>query len=139
MPNIPLDEDNYGKIVFAARMMNCSPTEVVRRLIEEWSQGITPSDAPSAPVAPPSSGTTLPVHAVYQGVRVEGIFDPGTRTLRITAGPGAGTSHSAPSAAAGAVLKIVKPERNPNTNGWRFWRLDSNGAELQSIRHSAAP
>lgn len=133
MEEIELDAQTRSTIQFAARLMECSPAEVIRRLVAAWSAELAPSDSG---IEGPSqlSDKGVPVHAVYRGKRSAGVFRPGTRTLEIVSGPGLG-QYNSPSAAAGAVLKEVNPGRNPNTNGWRFWRLDSNGYELKAIRN----
>lgn len=124
MPSIELDEQTHGKVIFAARLMACTPSEVVRRLVESWSTADTTHEEADG----------VQVHAVYRGERIEGVFAPATRTLTVTRGPQAGQSYSSPSAAAMAVVQSLNPERSPNTNGWLFWRVTSNGAELKSLR-----
>jgi hypothetical protein len=124
MPTIELDELTHGKVVFAARVMGCSPSEVVGRLVELWSSA---EEIDSPP-------TEVRVHAAYRGVRVSGLFDPATRVLTVTEGPGAGQTHPSPSAAAMAVIRAVNPDRNPSVNGWSFWRVTRSGEELKSLR-----
>ncbi|MFF9677315.1 hypothetical protein ACF1GS_37440 [Streptomyces eurythermus] len=125
MPAIELDEHTHGKVVFAARVMGCTPSEVVRRLVELWS---TTEEADS-------ESDAVRVYAVYRSERVEGLFDPATRTLTVTDGPGAGQVFPSPSAAAMAVIQTINPDRStPNANGWSFWRLTRSGEELKSLR-----
>lgn len=127
MAAIELDEQTHGKVIFAARVMGCTPSELVRRLVESWSTAEEPAEGEQGSVR---------VHAVYRGNRSEGLFDPATRTLSITTGPGAGTVYPSPSAAAIAVVSAVNPERNPNTNGWLFWRVTHSGEELKTLRRA---
>ncbi|MFE2269826.1 hypothetical protein ACFXB4_11345 [Streptomyces lavendulae] len=123
MPTIELNELTHSKVVFAARVMGCTPSEVVSRLVESWSSAEELDAEPEE----------VRVHAVYRGERVSGFFDPATRTLTVTAGPGAGT-HSSPSAAAMAAIHAINPDRNPSVNGWSFWRVTRTGEELKSLR-----
>lgn len=82
----------------------------------------------------PATEGHVAVHAVYDGQRSEGLYDPATQSLRITTGPAAGKSFRRPSGAAIAVVQAVNPSVNPNRNGWSFWTISSNGQALQSIR-----
>ncbi|MFI6434142.1 hypothetical protein [Streptomyces sp. NPDC050759] len=128
MPAIELDERTHGKVIFAARLMGCTPSEVVRRLVESLS---TPEESGDGP-------QDVRVHAVYRGARVTGLFDPATRTLAVTEGPAAGEVYSSPSAAAMAVIQVVNPDRtSPHANGWSFWRVTRSGEELKSLRRPA--
>ncbi|MFJ8136047.1 hypothetical protein [Streptomyces sp. NPDC096013] len=128
MPAIELDERTYGKVVFAARVMGCAPSEVVRRLVESWSNAEEADGEPQ----------DVRVHAVYRGARVIGLFDPATRALTVTEGPAAGQVYTSPSAAAMAVIQAVNPDRtSPHANGWSFWRVTRSGEELKSLRRPA--
>ncbi|GLX47325.1 hypothetical protein Shyhy01_02750 [Streptomyces hygroscopicus subsp. hygroscopicus] len=124
MPTIELDERTHEKVVFAAHLMACTPSEVVRRLVESWS----------TPEKPDDESDGVRVHAVYRGERIQRLFHPDTRTLTVTQGPQAGQSFPSPSAAAMAVIQELNPDRSPNTNGWLFWRVTSSGDELKSLR-----
>ncbi|MEU1516882.1 hypothetical protein ABZ490_32850 [Streptomyces sp. NPDC005811] len=125
MPAIELDRDTYGKVVFAARVMGCTPSEVVGRLVESWS---TEEEA-----AGEADGVR--VYAVYRSERVEGLFDPATRTLAVATGPLSGRAFPSPSAAAMAVIQALNPDRTtPNANGWSFWHVTRTGEELKSLR-----
>lgn len=127
MPAIELDKYTHGKVVFAARVMGCTPSDVVRRLVESWSTAEEPD----------SEADGVRVHAVYRSERVEGLFDPATRSVTITGGPQSGKVFPSPSAAAMAVIQAVNPERTtPNANGWSFWRITRSGEELKSLRRT---
>lgn len=128
MKAIEVDEQTHGKLTFAARVMGCTPSEVVRRLVESWS---TAEDAAQGQGEDPVG---VRVHAVYRGQRSGGLFNPATRMLSVTDGPGAGTAYASPSAAAMAVVKAINPDRHPNTNGWSFWRVTQSGNELKTLR-----
>ncbi|ADI06953.1 hypothetical protein SBI_03832 [Streptomyces bingchenggensis BCW-1] len=131
MNAIDVDDDTYRKLVFAARMMGCTPSEVVRRLVDASSTEIGTAAAKSS-----EDPHSVPVHALYRGRRVEATFDRNTRAVTIKDGPHAGTTYPTPSAAASAVVQVLNPDRNPNTNGWNFWRLNSSGDELKALRRS---
>ncbi|MER7789570.1 hypothetical protein [Streptomyces sp. NPDC097640] len=132
MNAIDVDDETYKKIVFAARMMGCTPSEVVRRLVDASS-----TELGTAAAKPSADLHSVAVHALYRGQRVEATFDRNTRGVTITDGPHTGTTYPTPSAAASAVVQALNPDRNPNTNGWSFWRLTSNGDELKALRRSA--
>lgn len=73
------------------------------------------------------------VHVVYEGQRTDAFYDPSSRTVTITSGPGRGV-YETPSGAAVAVVQAAKPHINPNRNGWSFWTVTATGNLLQSIR-----
>jgi predicted nucleic acid-binding protein len=73
------------------------------------------------------------IHAVYEGRRVKGYYDPSSRTVTIPAGPGRG-EYGTPSGAAVALVQALNPHVNPNRNGWSFWTVTATGQLLQSIR-----
>lgn len=125
--DITVDDATHAQIALLARAWDVTPGEAVRRLIEHF-QNPSPTAAPSAP-----TGARVAVHAVYDGVRVPGLYDPATQALTITEGPAAGT-YRTPSGAASAVLQALKPHVKPNRNGWGFWVLDDSGELLQSLR-----
>ncbi|CAM2739033.1 hypothetical protein ACH4LN_21005 [Streptomyces albus] len=129
MRPIDLDDQTHSKVLFAARLMGCSPSEVIRQLVDSWSTAEDPGD----PADPAAEG--IAVHAVYRGQRAEGVFHPATRTLTVSSGPGAGT-YPSPSAAAMAVIQELNPDRSPNANGWSFWRVTSSGEELKAVRRA---
>ncbi|MDX3849148.1 hypothetical protein [Streptomyces sp. AK02-01A] len=126
--NILVDDTTHAQITLLARAWNVTPGEAVRRLVEHFQQPssvIQPSDVPA--------GRYVAVHAIYDGVRVPGLFDPTTQALTITEGPASG-SYRTPSGAAGAVLQALNPHVKPNRNGWGFWTIDSSGELLQTLR-----
>ncbi|MFE9941722.1 GmrSD restriction endonuclease domain-containing protein [Streptomyces hirsutus] len=73
------------------------------------------------------------VHAVYDGRRVNGYYDPSSRTVTIPSGPGRG-EYESPSGAAVAVVRALNPHVSPHRNGWSFWIVTATGEFLQSIR-----
>lgn len=121
-----LDPETTHRLNFAARVMNCSPADVVRRLVDSWSEGSV--DVPADPDSGPA------IFAVYAGTRVEGHFNPATRGVRLTTPPWERQDFKSPSAAASAVISVLNPDRSANSNGWSFWKLAANGHELKSVR-----
>ncbi|MFI2506695.1 DUF262 domain-containing protein [Streptomyces sp. NPDC018972] len=73
------------------------------------------------------------VHAVYDGRRVNGYYNPSSRTVTIPSGPGRG-EYESPSGAALAVVRALNPHVSPQRNGWSFWIVTATGEFLQSIR-----
>ncbi len=73
------------------------------------------------------------VHAVYDGRRVDGYYDPSSRTVTIPSGPGRG-EYESPSGAAVALVHALNPHVSPQRNGWSFWYVTATGKLLQSIR-----
>ncbi|MCM2416635.1 hypothetical protein [Streptomyces sp. RKAG293] len=125
--SIPVDDVTHSQITLLARAWDVSPGEAVRRLVDHF-QRPSPATAPSTP-----TGDRVAVHAIYDGVRVPGLYDPTTRALTITEGPAAG-AYRTPSGAAAAVLQALKPHVKPNRNGWGFWMVDASGELLQTLR-----
>ncbi|MFD3580517.1 hypothetical protein [Streptomyces sp. NPDC058644] len=128
---VPLDRTTHAKLALLADAWDTSPSEAVGRLIEHfWDSPATPPDPTPAPHDP------VAVHALYEGQRISGRFDPASRSLTIPEGPGAG-HHRTPSGAASAVLHALKPGIRTNRNGWSFWTVDATGQSLQSLRPSS--
>ncbi|MFJ9863203.1 DUF262 domain-containing protein [Streptomyces sp. NPDC101165] len=73
------------------------------------------------------------VHVVYESRRVNGFYDPASRTVTIPSGPGRG-EYETPSGAAVAVVRALNPHVSPQRNGWSFWTVTATGQLLQSIR-----
>ncbi|MER6025029.1 hypothetical protein [Streptomyces sp. NPDC001851] len=122
-----VDDGTFTKVNLLARAWNTSPANVVSKLMEHFErpEAVTQASASARP--------GVAVHALYDGVRVEGAYDPLTHALTITDGPGAG-SYRTPSGAASAVLQAVNPQVKPNRNGWSFWIVTETGRLLQSLR-----
>ncbi|MFG3095581.1 hypothetical protein [Streptomyces sp. NPDC048202] len=126
--SISVDDATFAQILLLARAWDVSPGEAVRKLIEHFQRPVPTTRAESGD----ESGVS--VHALYGGIRVEGVYDPSTQTLTVTDGPGAGHYRS-PSGAASAVLQAVNPLVKPNRNGWSFWTVTETGKLLQTLRH----
>ncbi|GAA3599318.1 hypothetical protein GCM10022235_84000 [Kribbella ginsengisoli] len=128
MRNIPVGDRTGSEIELLARAWKVTEGEVVDRLLDEFRRDRTPGPAVS------SGGDSVPVHAVYREIRVEGAYNPASLALTITKGPGEGHKYRSPSAAAIAVVSALNPSVSPNRNGWGFWTVTSTGKRLQSIR-----
>lgn len=131
MVAIDVSTATASKIGLLARAWNLTEPETVDRLVAEFeSRPRRPSQAERAAGAP----ETVPVHATYQGVTVQGCYNPLVGSLEITNGPAAGRTFKTPSAAAIAVVSAMNPSVNPNRNGWNFWLITATGERLQRIR-----
>ncbi|WP_328434806.1 hypothetical protein [Streptomyces sp. NBC_00425] len=129
---VSLDSATYTQITLLARAWGTSQGEAVSRLVDHFQQA--PTAPPPSAAATSASDKDVLVHALYGGKKIMGRFDPVSRSLTITDGPGAG-HYKTPSGAAAAVLQAVNPSVNPNRNGWSFWVVDETGGLLQSLRH----
>ncbi|KWT62498.1 hypothetical protein ADL21_07720 [Streptomyces albus subsp. albus] len=129
---VSLDPATASKVDLLARAWNTTPSEVVRRLVEHFEDSPSPLPATAAAA---SSAQPVPVHAFYAGHRISGVYDRRNRSLTIPHGPGAGR-HKTPSGAASAVLQALRPDVQPNRNGWSFWTVDETGETLQTLREN---
>jgi hypothetical protein len=123
-------DDVYEQVALLARAWDLVPSDVIRRLLAEFSSGTHGDTAsPTHEVA---------VHAIYAGVRTDGRYDPATGTLTITTGALAGRTYKSPSGAAVALVAALKPTVHPNRNGWWFWVQSDSGELLKTLRGSSA-
>ncbi|WP_189194125.1 DUF4357 domain-containing protein [Micromonospora fulviviridis] len=133
MKQIDVYDDTYDRLRFAAKVFGVSIAEVVERMVQTHDGPQVGAVKPEQP-APPTQTHEVPVHVVYQNIRIQGLFEPDTNLLRITTGDLAGRTYSSPSAAAIAVVEKMNPGRAfPQTNGRTFWVVDSTGKTLRSI------
>ncbi|WP_019931162.1 DUF4357 domain-containing protein [Nocardia sp. BMG111209] len=126
---IEVSKETYERVAFAAKMADSSPGRVVEKLVADAY-----ASAPS-PAISNETGTGLPVHAVYEGHRVEGRFDTATSQITITSGNLTGQTFKTPSAAARAVVGDLNPRVSGARNGWSFWMLDDGSGSLQTVRN----
>ena len=127
MPTIEVSDQQTADVALLAQAWKTTPDVVIRRLLDRFKY--------SRAMAPVRHRDSVPVHAIYKGVRVEGQYDLRSAKLTITAGPSAGRQFRTPSSAATAVITAVNPSVNPNRTGWRFWIITQSGDRLQSLRH----
>ena len=129
MPSIEIDDQTAMAISLAADTAGVTPGEVVRLLVARSR----PAASPAA--MQPGEMTWVEIHALYDGHRTRGTFDPTTHRVTLSDGPLEGRSFKSPSGAAIAVVSHYRPGVNPNRNGWSFWTVTSSGDLLQSLRH----
>ncbi|MGH9024453.1 MAG: hypothetical protein ACRDV9_15400 [Acidimicrobiia bacterium] len=114
----------YEGLLTSANVLSALGTPVTRRGDCQARQAALHSD--TEPLAPQNG--ELPVHFVYKRVRNEGLFDPATRGIRVTAGPLVGRSFGSPSMAAVGVVRAVNPDcAHPERNGWGTWIVTETG------------
>lgn len=126
MRQMAVADDVYEQVSLLARAWAASPSDVLRRLLDEFRGS---NDRPAEPIE-----ERIAVHAIYAGTRTEGSYDPRTQSLTITTGPLASQTFATPSGAAVGLVATLSPGVNPNRNGWSFWVQSANGERLQAIR-----
>lgn len=119
-------ETTHNQVALLARAWGVSESEAVQRLVEHFQHSTTPKRS--------DRGGTINVHALYEGVRIEGLYDPATESVTVTSGPAQGR-HKSPSGAAAAVLRAQNPKVSASRNGWSFWIITETGSRLQTIRN----
>jgi hypothetical protein len=125
--SISVTDETLRRLEFAAKVAGVTVSDVIERLVNEWSQ----ADAPEPSASVGAERPRLKVHAHYRGARVAGSFDPVSNELLVEEGPGSGKRYPSPSAAATAVTVAVNPERrHPNTNGRNFWTASEERVPL---------
>ncbi|GGJ75139.1 hypothetical protein GCM10010123_01370 [Pilimelia anulata] len=128
MDQIEVNDKVMRELTLIARAAGISHAEAIALLIEEFHR----TSKPDAERQRTESG--IPVHAVYQGQRVDGVFNATTGGLTVTSPPLAGSWFRSPSGAAKAVVAALKPGVTPNRSGYDFWFVDSTGKTLASVR-----
>jgi len=131
VPEITVDAQTYDVLRIAANAAGVPISEIVRRGVAAL-RGETPPPEPDP-------WEEVPVYAEYRGRRFEGMFVAATARLVVTSGELAGRAFGSPSAAAGAVLAAVNPDRDARTNGWRLWRVAATGDYLDVLRTRRLP
>lgn len=126
MPEIVVDAQTYDLLRIAANTAGVPISEIVRRGVSALLGEEPPAD--------PDPWEEVPVYAEYRGRRFDGLFVAATARLVVTTGELAGQAFNSPSAAAGAVLAVVNPDRDARTNGWRLWKVAATGDYLDVLR-----
>ncbi|WP_329103976.1 hypothetical protein OG792_28350 [Micromonospora sp. NBC_01699] len=128
MEVIEIDSRTFRELTLIAKAAGLTHGQAVAFLIEEFHRASSPAQV--------SQGVPdgIPVHATYQGQRVEGVFDTATGGLTVTSAPLPGKWFRSPSGAAKAVVAALKPDVTPNRSGYDFWFVNSTGKTLASIR-----
>lgn len=124
MPSITVSDDGYANVQLLARAWDVTEDEVITRLVDNLASMADSVEEMSGKVA---------VFAIYQGERVEAVYDTKTRRVEIKTGALAGSFHKSPSGAACAVVKALNPDVAPNRNGWTFWSTE-DGRPLFNLR-----
>ena len=130
MVKIEVDRSTARSLEFAASIAGVTAGEVVARLVAQSSM---PKEAATG-----SAPGKIAIHADYEGIRSNALFDAETERVDFVEGPLAGKSFKSPSGAAVAVVKHYKPDVDPNRNGWGFWTVTETGEWLQALRRSPA-
>jgi hypothetical protein len=126
VPAIDIDARTLAHVRFAARVAGVSESAIVAQAVEAFVDAGVGQRDPWEPV---------PIFGEYGDEQVEALYVPVTRRVTITSGPLTGDRYGSPSGAARAVVLSVNPKRlATQTNGWRFWRLISNGDRLEVLR-----
>ena len=132
MTNLDLPPHYLRDLLLVAHARGEPPGETVGFLLEYFRQGAAGAAATTVHTAPQG----VAVHAIYQGQRVEGSYDPMSNSLTVTSGTLAGQPFNTPSGAANAVVASIKPGVTPNRSGFDFWFVTSTGRTLRSVRNA---
>lgn len=131
MGKIELADGVHDRLRLVAAAWGVDEVTAIDRLLKRLV-GPTPSEGSGD--APDSSDLER-VYLDYRGTRVYGDFDRTSQAVTVTSGDCEGQTFSKPSPAARAVIRSLAPElKTTERNGWDEWRLDGNGAHLQTIR-----
>lgn len=128
MKSIEVSDGVHERVALLARAWGVSAGEAIRRLLDEFVHS-----GEQAPRREPEDDE-IPIHAVYEGQRIDAVYH--TRTKRVDAGTGvlAGQSFKSPSGAAMAIVRALNPKVHPNRNGWTFWTITQTGKTLEAIK-----
>ncbi|WP_370946690.1 hypothetical protein AB5J62_03760 [Amycolatopsis sp. cg5] len=131
MSKIEISESAKEKIKLLQQAWVTTESGVIDRLLQSFADR---QIVPAPP--PPDSQSEVPVHAQYEGTRIEGLFNTQSQSLTITNGELSGRQFKSPSGAAMAMVRHLKPSVHNNRNGWTFWTITANGHPLQTLRPS---
>lgn len=127
LPEIHVSARTYERISLLARAWLVSQGEAVDRLLDNFQQSGQGGSVQE-------TGGRMRIHAIYEGNRTDGLFDPESEVVEILSGPLAGRRFRSPSGAAVAVVQAAKPSIQPNRNGWSFWTVTDTGQILYMVR-----
>ena len=130
--DIRIGDAAYEKVLLLASAWSVPVGEVVTRLLDEFARRTGGQAVSQSP--PQHRGVAI--HAIYERVRTDGLYEPGTGNVLITSGPLNGTSFKTPSGAATAIVHSINPTVRPNRNGWGFFVVSETGGLLQTLRRS---
>jgi hypothetical protein len=123
----PRPED-LRRLTLLARAWHVDLPNALRRVLDEFEG--------SGQEAAGTSAARVAIHAVYDGRRIDAMFDPASERVDITSGDLAGRSYRTPSGAAVEVVRTSNRSVNPNRNGWSFWTVSETGELLQTLRRA---
>lgn len=129
MSEVEVFEVDAERIKLLQRAWNSSTATVINRLLDAFMR-----EQPQVPEDEPADSGEIRVHASYEGVWIDGLFEPISERLLITNGDLAGRRFKSPSGAAAAVVRLLNPAVHPNRNGWTFWTVTETGHLLKSLR-----
>jgi hypothetical protein len=118
------------EVELLAAAWGISPGEAVGRLVDAYH-------AAHSQATTGANDGDVPVHRVYGGVLVEGLYHCRTHSLTVTTEPLPGRVFTTPSGARVAVVSVLNPTVAPNGSGWDFWIITASGKLLRTIRHMA--
>jgi hypothetical protein len=124
MPNLEVADRTYRELELLAVAWHTTIAETVDRLIimlaARATVGVTPE-----PVA-------VPVHAYYEGRRIEATFDHETHVVTMTSGPLRGSAFASPVDAEDAVCAVLRPDTAAEA-GWTAWRITASNVPLDLL------
>ena len=127
MPALDIDDQTHHGLRILAAAWSTSEGGAVAELLRRFEHSSTPSATGDDEVL---------IHAIYKGIRTEGVYRRRSRSITITSGPLEAQSFESPSPAARATVASISPDVNPHRNGWSFWVVSDTGQTLQSIRRA---
>lgn len=128
MGQITVSKAVHDQVQLLGRAWALADGAVIERLLMEFQASDHRGSTPTLEAG------EVPIYAIYQGSKTEGMFEPDTRRLRITTGPLAGQTWKSPSGAAVAVVRRANPTIRAERNGWGFWIVAATGEALVSLR-----
>ena len=144
MPQIEVSPATNEHIKAIALLLESTPEKAVEKLVLQAKHSMVGNLPPApSPDADADAEGSVAVYFTYLGYRSEGTLALRTGKLRVTSSPWNGKVFGSPSGAAGAVILYYNPDRAvfrngtwqpPASNGWKEWRLVSNGQLLQTVR-----
>jgi hypothetical protein len=137
MPSVELVPQDFQELSVISHARGEKPGQTVGFLLEYFRRGAAGAAARASATKVADEPQGVPVHAIYQGQRTEGNYDPKSNSLTVTSGALAGQPFNTPSGAAKAVVAGIKPGVTPNRSGFDFWFVTSTGKTLRSIRQAS--
>jgi hypothetical protein len=137
MQTVEISDTDLLPLRLLANEWGTTVAAAIHRLLEDYSQRERRpiNSAPGALLAHDEGAPdSTPIHAIYNGERINGRFYPSTSSVEIVDGRLAGQTFKSPSGAAIAIVHEYNPGVHPNRNGWTFFAATDTGEMLQSLR-----